>query len=124
MHAETPVALTTDRTLTQAELDEVLADVRDYQWGHLPNRVPMFWGAGADCPHGHADPDHPEHIGHSWPEGEVLCLLRPAGYGCSECESDDCEADSRRSWLVDDITALWWLVSTDTDTPWNERRAA
>jgi hypothetical protein len=124
MHAETPIELVVGKTMTEAELDEVLVDVRDCQWGHRPYRTPLWWAAGADCPHGNEDSDHPEHIGYSWPDGEVLCLLRPAGYGCSECESEDCEADARRSWLADDITALWWLVSDDADTPQRERSAS
>jgi hypothetical protein len=124
VNAETPVEVVLGRgTVPEDELPDLLDDVRFVQWGHRPYQTPLFWAAGPDCPHGNEDPDHEEHIGHSWPNGEVLCLLRPACTGCSECESENCDFDDRRSWLADDITALWWLVSDATDTPINDGNA-
>jgi hypothetical protein len=124
MNAESPVLLVLDRgVISEDELPEILDGVRYVQWGHRPYSTPMFYPAGPDCPHQTADPDHPEHLNGSWPDGDSLCMLRPAGDGCSECESDECAIDARRSWLADDITALWWLVSDADDTPRNEGAA-
>lgn len=104
-------------SLGEDALRPALDDVRDVQWGHRPYRTPLYYAAGPECPHLTDDPEHPEHLAHSWPDGDVLCMLRVAGYGCSYCESEDCEADARRAWLADDVTDLWWLVSDSPDAP-------
>jgi hypothetical protein len=92
----------TFRELTDDQHANLMANLRARAARH--ERVQTYYGPDEyDCPHDDKTGEHERHF-ISW--AGVGCYDLPAGYGCVECEQEDCELSTDFYWAREDFWSL------------------
>lgn len=85
--------------LTDAQHEKLMQRLRVLATRH--ERVKTYYGPDEyDCPHDDKTADHDRHF-MSW--AGVGCYDLPAGYGCAECEQENCELSNDFYWAREDF---------------------